>query len=258
MEVLEELQTVPDIFIVEDETIIAIDIETRLIALGYNVIGSAKSGEEVLSFVEDKQPDLILMDINLGGKIDGVEAASIIRQKYDIPIVYLTAYADEKTIGRAKLTQPYGYIIKPFDGLAVRSTIETALYKYKTEKKIREDEKWLNIILDNISDAIISTDATGRILYMNPVAEKLTGFSKEDALCKNLNSIYNIIPADSDITALISDEELLEEINSSGKYSFLLSANGNKILIRDTASTIKDDNQNIIGVVIVFRGLKTK
>jgi PAS domain S-box-containing protein len=255
MELTEELQTIPDILIVEDETIIAIDIETRLTALGYNVIGSAKSGEEVLSFIEERQPTLILMDINLGGKIDGIQTASI---SYDIPVIYLTAYADESTLGRAKLTQPYGYIIKPFDGLAVRSTIETALYKSKTEKKIKEDEKWLNIILNSISDAIIATDARGKILFMNPVAENLTGFARKDALKRDLNEIYNIVPIDADINELVSDKELLEEIDTSGKYSFLMSSGGEKQLIKDTATTIKDDNNNIIGVVLIFRGIKKK
>jgi PAS domain S-box-containing protein len=258
MDIPEELQLVPDILIVEDETIIAIDIETRLTALGYNVTGSAKSGEEVLSILEKSRPTLILMDINLGGKMDGIQAASIIKEKYDIPVIYLTAYADENTLSRAKLTQPYGYIIKPFDGLAVRSAIETALYKYKTERKMKEDEKWLNIILNTISDAIIATDARGKILFMNPVAENLTGFARNDAMNKDLNDVYNIAPIDKDINSLVSDKDLLWEIDTSGKYNFLSGKAGSKILIKDTTTTIKDDNNNIIGVVIVFRGLKMK
>jgi PAS domain S-box-containing protein len=258
MDIPEELQLVPDILIVEDETIIAIDIETRLTALGYNVTGSAKSGEEVLSILEKSRPTLILMDINLGGKMDGIQAASIIKEKYDIPVIYLTAYADENTLSRAKLTQPYGYIIKPFDGLAVRSAIETALYKYKTERKMKEDEKWLNIILNTISDAIIATDARGKILFMNPVAENLTGFARNDAMNKDLNDVYNIAPIDEDINSLVSDKDLLWEIDTSGKYNFLSGKAGSKILIKDTTTTIKDDNNNIIGVVIVFRGLKMK
>ncbi|MFO7447957.1 MAG: response regulator [Ignavibacteriaceae bacterium] len=256
MEPIEEIISEPEILIVEDETIIAIDIETRLSSLGYKVIGSAKSGEEVLSFVDDKLPDLILMDINLGGKLDGIETSAKIREKYDIPIIYLTAYADEKTLSRAKLTQPYGYIIKPFDNLAVRSTIETALYKYNAEKKIKEDEKWLNIILNSISDAIIATDSKGKILFINPVAESLTGWAKKDALNKDLNKVYNISVYDNPAARSIIEKDQKDEMDNSAKYSLLTSMDGTKTIIKDSATTIKNDNNIIIGVVLVFREVK--
>lgn len=118
----------PKILVVEDENSVALDIKNRLTKLGYSVTGMASTGESAIKKAEENKPNLVLVDIVLKGEIDGIEAARYIHDNLDIPIVYLTAYADDDLIERAKHTEPYGYILKPFQNKDLRSNIEIALY----------------------------------------------------------------------------------------------------------------------------------
>ncbi|MBM4284291.1 MAG: response regulator [Deltaproteobacteria bacterium] len=131
------------IMVVEDEIIIARELQIILESMGYDVCAVETSGEEAVSRVEEIQPDLILMDINLIGEIDGIEAATQIQEKLDIPVVYLTAFGDQALLDRAKVTMPYGYILKPYDDRELRIIIEISLYKHQAEK----DRKFLNKLL---------------------------------------------------------------------------------------------------------------
>jgi len=126
------------VLVVEDENIVAMDIQNSLKRLGYNVPTMAASGEEAINKAEEIRPDIILMDIRLKGRVDGIEAAKQIHDQYDIPLVYLTAYADDKTVNRAKKTESHGYILKPFGDRELYANIESALYKHNIEKKLNE------------------------------------------------------------------------------------------------------------------------
>lgn len=123
------------ILLVEDESIVAKDIQGILINLGYEVSGVVASGEEAVNKAEETQPDLVLMDIGLRGEIDGLEAAKKIQGSFNIPVVYLTAYADDKTLQRAETTQPFGIILKPVNEIDLHSALKKALYKLKSERK---------------------------------------------------------------------------------------------------------------------------
>jgi putative two-component system response regulator len=132
-----------DILVVEDEPIVAEDIKIRLQGLGYDVLGTARSGKEAIKKAENLRPDLVLMDIVLEGEMDGIEAATRIRTCFDIPIVYVTAYADDKTLERAKITEPFGYILKPFEDRELHTTVAIALHKHRMETIINEKEEKL-------------------------------------------------------------------------------------------------------------------
>ncbi len=138
------------IFIVEDEAIVAHDIKETLISLGYVITGIANSGETAIEKVKETRPDLVLMDIHLAGEMDGIETAGKIHVLYDIPVIYLTAYADKVLLDRAKITEPYGYILKPYDERELHSVIEMALYKSKLEREIRKRDA----ILFAVSSAV--------------------------------------------------------------------------------------------------------
>ena len=162
------------ILVVEDERIVADDIKMILQRLGYVVSGMASSGEEAVKKAEEIHPDLVLMDIVLEGKMDGVESASIIRYRFDIPVVYLTAYSDKKTLERAKVTEPFGYILKPFKDRDLYTTIEMALYTHKMGNMLKESEERFQNLIDNAHDAIYIIAPFG-FQYANPAFEKLTG-----------------------------------------------------------------------------------
>jgi CheY-like chemotaxis protein len=140
----------PAIFIVEDEAIVANDIQETLKALGYDVSGIAKSGETALEKIGAIRPDLVLMDIHLATKMDGVETAGRIQALYNIPVIYLTAYADKALLDRARVTEPYGYVIKPYDERELHSVIEMALYKHRIEREIKKRDA----ILFAVSSAV--------------------------------------------------------------------------------------------------------
>ena len=140
----------PALFIVEDEAIVANDIRETILSLDYRVVGMAKSGEIALEKIREARPDLVLMDIHLAGQIDGVETAGKIHVLYNIPVIYLTAYADKVLLDRAKITEPYGYVIKPYDERELHSVIEMALYKHRIEREITKRDA----ILFAVSSAV--------------------------------------------------------------------------------------------------------
>ena len=196
-----------NILVVEDERIVAEDIKMRLQNLGYTVPGIAFSGEEALKKAENIQPDLVLMDIVLEKKMSGIEAASIISSCFNIPIVYLTAYADDKTLERAKITEPFGYILKPFEDRDLYTTIEMAFYKYKMGNMLKESEERYRGVVENAHDAIYIINQDG-FQYANPAFEKLAGWGKKE-LCKKEFSFWDIVHPD--------DKKLIKEKKEAWK-----------------------------------------
>ena len=248
------------ILIVEDERIVAKDIEASLINMGYKIAGIASSGEEAVKKAKEENPDLILMDIVLQGDMDGIEASQRIRLCRFIPIVYLTAYADIETLDRAKLTQPFGYIIKPFEDRDLRTTLEMALYKHKMEKNLIESEEWFSTTLKSLGDAVIALDANGIVKFMNPVAEELTGWTIRDAEGLPIDDIFNIINEITGRKAENPVKRILKEgiVLGLANHTELIRRNGTKIPVDDSGAPIKDPNGNIIGAVLVFRDVSSR
>jgi DNA-binding response OmpR family regulator len=127
----------PRILVVEDEVVVALDIQTRLIRMGYQVIGRCATGEEAVPLALELKPDLLLMDIMLAGRLNGIAAAHQIRSKLDVPVIFLTAYSDDATLRLSKLAEPFGYIVKPFDERTLRTTIEITLERHRTQRQER-------------------------------------------------------------------------------------------------------------------------
>lgn len=138
-----------NILVVEDESIVSKDIQQSLIKLGYNVAGAAATGEKAIEIAREELPDVILMDIMLKGSMNGIETAEMIRKELFIPVIFLTAYADDATLSKAKVSEPYGYIIKPFKEIDLHTTIEMALYKFSKEKEVRKERDFLYSIIEN-------------------------------------------------------------------------------------------------------------
>ena len=153
------------ILVVEDENIVALDLEKRLEKLGYDCVGIVATGESAVEKADELNPDLVLMDILLRGAKDGVEAGQEIRERFDIPIIFLTAYCDTATIERAKVSEPVGYILKPFEERALKTAIELGLHRHDSDRKLRKMERWLATTLNSLGDAVISTDVDGCISY---------------------------------------------------------------------------------------------
>lgn len=243
------------ILVVEDEGIIAKDLDYTLKGLGYTVPAIAFSGEDAIKKAAELRPDLVVIDIVLKGHMDGVQAAEEIRDRFDIPVIYLTAYSDDKTLERAKVTQPFGYIVKPFDERELYTNIEMVLFKHNMERKLRESKQWLSTTLRCIGDAVVATDVSGFVTFMNPVAETLTGCKEEHVTGKPLREVFSIV---SESTGRQVEDPAGKVLRTTvperlGNDAILIGKDGTSRPIDDSVASIRDDKGNISGVVHVFR-----
>jgi diguanylate cyclase (GGDEF)-like protein/PAS domain S-box-containing protein len=248
------------ILVVEDEVIIALDIQRTLIKMGFDVPEFVTSAESALERVAAAQPDLVLMDIHLNGAMDGIAAADEIRRRYRLPVVYLTAHSDEATVNRAKFTEPYGYVLKPFEERELQIAIDMALYRHRAEIKLKQMEHWLRKTLTSIGDGVIATDIGGTITYMNRMAEVLTGWPQAEALERPLGEVLRLIHT----ATRTGVGNLLERVLKNGLIidlspdTALIDREGTEVPVDKSAAPIRDENDNVIGVVIVFRELSAR
>jgi PAS domain S-box-containing protein len=244
------------VLIVEDESIVAHDIQQTLTTLGYDALGIASSADEAIAIASKTCPDVALMDIRIKGRIDGIEAAGILQERFGVPIIYLTAHADEATVERAKKTEPYGYLLKPMKPAELITAIEIAVYKHEMDKRLRERERWFSTTLRSIGDAVIAVGLNGRITFMNPVAERLTGWKAEDALGQPAEEVLRLTGAHAES---IMDPPL-DQVLREGHPVFLWeaglkSATDSQVrTISDSASPVVDGSERL-GAVMVFRDI---
>jgi len=194
------------VLIVEDEGIVAYDIERRLVKAGYEVPAIVSSGQEALSQIEQTAPDLVLMDIHLKGPSDGIQLAAEVRDRFQLPVVFITAYADKVTLERAKATEPFSYLVKPVSHVNLASAIEIALYKHRIEQELRKREAWLQTVLRFMPEAVVVTDVCGSIQFLNPSAERLTGWSHIESVGRPVAEVLRLVDfADRDISGDMQD-----------------------------------------------------
>lgn len=246
------------IMIVEDEGIIAEHIATSLREMEYEVCGMVATGEDALKLAEETRPDLILMDIVLQGEMDGISAANEIGERLRIPIVYLTAYADDVILERARMTEPFGYLIKPFRERELYSTIKMALSKHHLHMELRRSQEWLAVTLKSIGDAVIATDRDGRVILMNPVAESLTGFTQAEAVHRPLSEVFDCLTDGGTLLAGYFPSrdkggcDLTRECSNCG---ILNRRGGGRLTFEASIAPIRSVQEEAIGAVLVFRDI---
>lgn len=169
------------LLIVEDEIVVAMELRLRLTALGYEVVGACDQGEQVADLVTRYEPDLVLMDIKLAGRMDGIEAAQQIHSIRDVPVVFLTAHSDEGTLQKAKLSDPYGYIVKPFSEAELRTTIEVSIHNHDRQERAMREALWFAKASSTFDGAVILCDENGTVKHMNALAQAITGMKSEEA-----------------------------------------------------------------------------
>ncbi len=237
------------ILIVEDEKIISHDIKKILMNFGYEVSGIAVSGKEVLDHIERQEPELVLMDIILEGNMTGIETAEKINERWNIPIIYLTAYADERTLQKAKTTIPYGYILKPFEEKELYAIVEMAFHKHKLEKIFLESLEYNRNIIDSSLDMIITVDKEGKIVEFNRAAQEIFGYKKTDVNGKPFSVLFSDKETAADILSLTLKKR---------KSAFeVLNKRANEELFHSFFSTsvIYDHQENAIGIMGISREL---
>ncbi len=177
------------LMLADDEAVITTQLERRLSTMGYDVVGTASSGEESIDLARELKPAMVLMDIVMPGRLDGIDAAEIIRNELDIPIIFLTAYADDKLIERAKSVEPFGYIVKPFKENEIKATVEIALHKKSIEQQRIQTVEQINklsTIVEQNPCMIVLTDLKGDVIYVNPKFTQFTGYTSKEVTGENI------------------------------------------------------------------------
>ena len=178
------------ILIVEDERIVAEDLKRLLQKMGYAVTGVVSSGEAAIKSVRASKPDLVLMDIRIQGPQDGIEVAEHLYAEFNLPVSYLTAYADAPTLERAKATLPFGYILKPFEARSLQTVIELAIHRHQMEGVLGKMDGWYARALNSLTDAMIAADGQDRVFFLNKAAEALTGRTADASFGKPLADLF--------------------------------------------------------------------
>ena len=236
----------PRVMVVEDEAIIALDIQRQLTTAGFTVAGKAQTAEGAFREIEREHPDIVLMDIRLRGEMDGVQAAAIIRSRYSLPVVYLTAHTDGATLKRAQDTEPFGFLVKPLVNASLKAAITMALYKHRMERELENSRKLLSTILHGLPDAVLVARASGELLFLNHVAEQTTGWTLREAAGKNIMGIASIEGPDGKAITL---DRLLQGVGNTAapiripSGCTLASKDGRKIDIAGQLSVMSVDSR---------------
>jgi PAS domain S-box-containing protein len=243
------------ILVVEDEKIVAWDIKETLEKLGHQVVDLAVSGAAAIRAAVDKDPELVLMDIRLEGEMDGITAGNEIYQRLKIPVVYLSAHADEITLARAIKTAPFGYIIKPFQAQTLQSTIQVAHQRHQVEACAQMTQTSLGYTLDNIGSGIIVTDRQGAIASINPIAQTLTGWNSAEAVGVEIERVFRLI-WETDGTAIENPSSRAMRLQApvkSPERCWLRSKDNLEVPISDTATPIFEPDGEVVGSIVIFQ-----
>ena len=242
------------ILIVEDERITAEDLQDILTELGYTVSASVSSGPAAIAKAAEIRPDLALMDIRIKGEMDGAETAQVLRQRFNIPVVYLTAHADTATLARAKLALPLGYITKPFQEAELHASIEMALHKHQQDLKSREQSDLLASTLEAIPDGVIAVDRSETVTLFNSSAETWTGMHSQDAIGKPFRRIFPLVESETGDQVDAPLWRVLKEgtVEELAEGVLLVDRKGEKRAITSSIAPTRDHRGEVSGAVIVF------
>jgi PAS domain S-box-containing protein len=253
-----------EILIVEDEGLIAMDLRRKLERAGYTVPAIVDNAEDALRSARDVRPALVLMDIRLNGPVDGIEAADQIRRQFHLPVMFVTAHADRATLDRARIAEPFGFIVKPFHSVDFCAQIEMALWKHQMEQKLRVSEAWLAATFRNVGDALIATDSEGNVALMNLPAARLTGWGQAEAVGKPLRQIFLAVDEMTGVSAVPDVEQIGEGEATAklGQYAgqracILTSRNGGSVIVEAEVSANIDAGE-VFGVIVAFRDISER
>lgn len=238
-----------NILIVEDEVVIAMDLQNSLEKFNYNVIDHVINGEDVIFSIQKNRPDLILMDIKLAGKVDGVDTAQMIYDNYDIPVIFITSYSNKEIVERAKKTNPFGYLVKPFEDKELFTNIEIALYKHGAEARLRDSERKYRELSESIQQIVIECDLDGKISYLNQSGMEMLSISPKDINQGVLLEEFMENGHFEDVKRKIANGETNSTSISKKEYS-LLSKSGRKLIVEEFLVPLYK-NSTLIG----FRGI---
>ena len=245
--------TVPlRVLVVEDEGLVAADVRRALERGGYEVCGICADGASAVRLARSELPDAVIMDIQLTGAMDGIEAAGVIQRECGRPVIFLTGHAEAATVQRARGVQPYGYLLKPFHESELQSAVELAVSRHAADSRVRESEERFSGALRSIAGAVICTDVLGVITFVNPVAEAITGWRATEAVGRQLHEVFRVVLPDGEA---LRGPGLVGSSGGGGglRTIFLTARDGSMVAIEDHTNPIRDASGALTGIVILFR-----
>ena len=242
------------IMVVEDEGVVALQIKEALEGMGYVVPGMALTGEEAVARVLDLEPDLVLMDIHLKGGVNGVQAAGRIRSRLDVPVIYLTAFSDQETLEQAQLTEPYGYVLKPFEERALHAVIQMSLARHRRRRGERENGWWMSAVASSMMESVVICDAKGYVKFINPAAAALVGTTPEAAVDRRLPEVVSLVDSETRAPLAVPVTETLLEGRSvvRGNCRVVL-AGGAGVPVEFSVSPLRSPEGTVFGILLVLR-----
>jgi len=242
------------ILIVEDERITAEDLRDILTDLGYTVTASVSSGVDAIAQAEATKPDLALMDIRIRGEMDGTETARVLRERFNVPVIYLTAHADTATVSRAKFAEPLGYITKPFQEAELHASIEIALHKHREDLRSQAKERLVSSTLRAVAEGVISLDQNEVITVFNPAAEAWTEWPAAEAVGKAVDEVFQVVDSASGEQVHTPLWRVLAEgtLSELPPGILLVARNGERRPVSGSISPIRDHRGEVVGAVILF------
>ena len=247
------------ILIAEDERLLAEELRERLAAIGATVVGAVVTGQQAIEMAEQTRPDLVLMDIRLKGDMDGIEAATRIMRTVGTPIVFLTAHSDQMTVERAKAASPYGYILKPINEHELRVTLSLALHRCRLERDLRASEQRFLTTLSSIGDAVVATDVDGYVTFVNPVAEQLTGWTRQEAEGRPVDEVVPIVREDDgEMVVQPAPDTLAGGDGAVVTAPVLLRTRGGETRLVEHSVAPIADGPDVRGAVLVFRDVSQR
>ncbi|MBV8730041.1 MAG: response regulator [Acidobacteriia bacterium] len=242
------------ILIVEDEGLIAEEVKRKLERLGHRVPLIARSGKEAIEYARSVRFDLVLMDIRIKGDLDGIATAQALKDELQLPVVYLTAHSDPDTIGRAQCTEPFGYVLKPIADGNLASAVQIALYKGAMERRLRTSAAWLTTTLNSVGEGILATDTAGEIVFMNPVAEQLTGWRSTDARGRLLMDVLNLLEEGAPLPA----KNPIFELQPGEIRPYILSANAGPKVPVEIECFENRSRDGLLGNILLVRNISAR
>ncbi len=242
------------VLVVEDEAIVAADVSDRLRSLGYEVVGTAATADKAVELVRTKSPDVVLMDVMLRDRSDGIEAADRIRTISGVPVIFATAHTDDHTLRRSRLAGAFGYVVKPFNDRELQAAIELALFRHDSEHKLRRMEQWLSTTLRSIGEGILTTDGNGHVTFLNQKAEELTGWSRLSAVGRHVGEILTLTSSSGDVSVADPVSHALDSGDTvdPGTGLALRRFDDRLLPVGVSAAPIRGDDGTVSGAVVVF------
>lgn len=247
------------VMIVEDEGVVALSLKSTLAKMGYTVTGIAITGKEALEMAIETQPDVILMDIHLKGDMDGIETTRKIHEASDIPVIYLTAYADEETLQRALKTDICSYLVKPYNPRELYSNIEFAIYKRRLKERMGSSREKLELFLTRSKEGGVILDQKNRVVFANAALEIYTGYSTQEMMGKNIFSLLSLSPAKNEV----ENDDVLQRILTLDALTYLpsralITMKGGKVrLVILRAGIIREEDGQVRNILLLMKDAKS-